>query len=779
MDDRLEAFVMTPLETACLEFCIELLNQKTKVHEYESPLVCAMAVLGRGEQGWRDPDSFPPIISRVLKVARFLVVQKALWLDPQHWEIIQMWVAAAEQGSWTGEAADQELGWLAEDEGYAEGPDPRSSSPSSPPSSNETVPSASQGSAIGRIPRSRMPFQAGVDWMVQRFMVRGQHGPVKVLLDWRTYGLKIHYNTTAPGHVTWMGQERLLYKQMDFTMGQFRSFVHGVVGGAQELMASLLCQPDRGQWPVIPWHSLFDNPTEGAAGWNFLQDSRTPWPVTGRTWLVDRLGAEPAVARAFTTQGAVSPNKLQKYFQQVARFKEKLAVAVHLTGSAPARVPELLSIQHVNTDNNWRRNIFIEDGMVVFVTAYHKGFYASNDVKIVHRYLPREVGELVVWYLWLVLPFVRQLAVTWCQLNPSNPSASSSPSAHRSPYLWAPDVGTGREWSSERLREVLKRESESSIGAQHPLNIANYRDIAIGISRRFLRASSAFPNNVQVEREQEMAALEANEDLDEMGNIADEQAGHSPHVAAMVYGRESTELAGSTTTRRLRFRASSTDWHRFLGFPDLLPDSTVLGKRANPWEEQAINHEEQRRQQLAAMNMEQALQRMTGRPELQLRGVQAPVLKAIQDGASPIMAIMPTGGGKSMLFMLPAYAVPGGCTIVVVPLLSLRADLMTRCQALGISCVSWESRRLPDDAVIVLVTPESTENPDFYTFLNRQRLLRRLDQIVVDKCHVIFVVNAQRGKGRRKLHQLHERSLLRIGCHMTIDPLSVDDSYPL
>jgi hypothetical protein len=28
---------------------------------------------------------------------------------------------------------------------------------------------------------------------------------------------------------------------------------------------------------------------------------------------------------------------------------------------------------------------------------------------------------------------------------------------------------------------------------------------------------------------------------------------------------------------------------------------------------------------------------------------------------------------------------------------------------------------------------------------------------------------AQRGKGRRKLYQLHGRSLLRIGCHMTID----------
>jgi sulfur relay (sulfurtransferase) DsrC/TusE family protein len=37
--------------------------------------------------------------------------------------------------------------------------------------------------------------------------------------------------------------------------------------------------------------------------------------------------------------------------------------------------------------------------MVVFVTQYYKGYNVSGDVKIIYQYLPREVGELVVWYL--------------------------------------------------------------------------------------------------------------------------------------------------------------------------------------------------------------------------------------------------------------------------------------------------------------------------------------------------------------------------------------------
>lgn len=88
-------------------------------------------------------------------------------------------------------------------------------------------------------------------------------------------------------------------------------------------------------------------------------------------------------------------------------------------------------------------------------------------------------------------------------------------------------------------------------------------------------------------------------------------------------------------------------------------------------------------------------------------------MQAIQQGESPVVAVMPMGGGKSILFIVPAFTAPGGTTIIIVPLVALQADIMQRCQELSISCVAWESQRPPNAASIMLVTPKSAVSPDF------------------------------------------------------------------
>ncbi|KAI0568723.1 EntF Non-ribosomal peptide synthetase module protein, partial [Pyrenophora tritici-repentis] len=55
-----------------------LLNHRITRREYDSPLVCALAVLGVKEDGWKGPEQYPPILSAVIKIARFMVVQKGL-----------------------------------------------------------------------------------------------------------------------------------------------------------------------------------------------------------------------------------------------------------------------------------------------------------------------------------------------------------------------------------------------------------------------------------------------------------------------------------------------------------------------------------------------------------------------------------------------------------------------------------------------------------------------------------------------------------------------------
>ena len=70
---------MTEIQQACLSFCIELLNQTIHKREYDMALVCGLVALGVNPsgRGFRGADTYPSILSAVIKVAHFMIVQQA------------------------------------------------------------------------------------------------------------------------------------------------------------------------------------------------------------------------------------------------------------------------------------------------------------------------------------------------------------------------------------------------------------------------------------------------------------------------------------------------------------------------------------------------------------------------------------------------------------------------------------------------------------------------------------------------------------------------------
>jgi len=108
------------------------------------------------------------------------------------------------------------------------------------------------------------------------------------------------------------------------------------------------------------------------------------------------------------------------------------------------------------------------------------------------------------------------------------------------------------------------------------------------------------------------------------------------------------------------------------------------------------------------------LVRFYGNADAGFRGIQEAALRAIIHGDKAfILAIMPTGGGKSLLFMLLVAASWDRVTIVIVPMVALRQDMCERSNEKGIPCAEWDGKRPLYYARIVLATLELAVTPAF------------------------------------------------------------------
>ena len=666
---------LTALESAGLRVWLAWLDDSIGNGEYENPLVSATAILGYDAQlqTWVTPLNYTPKLSAIIKLARILIAMYALEQNPVE-------------------------------------------------------------------PKARLH---SIRKQMTRFGGTQYPSPLNWCMMLRTYGQKIRYTTTAEGSIRWDG-ETISHRRTRFSMHSLRSCVHGLFNQCRHQLLEELLYASTAEVPAIPWASLEDFPAEQQNGFSFLQDPRTQWPVCGEGWLFSRLiqgenqagllgqslidGEDSIEARGWHERS------VKHYMQAIATFKESLVVLVHLTSGQPARGPELLSIRYCNTAAGGTRNIFIEQGQVALVTAYHKGYQVDNSIKIIHRYLPREVSELLIWYLWLVQPFQRQLEVAVCERM------------FGSGKLWEQGA-YDRIWTSDRIRRRLEEATLAGMGVS--VNISTYRQIAIAIARRYLKGEGFIDDRDDEEDVED----------DDTGTAApdhtlDAQAGHTTYISNMIYARAIMEGPGQTKNQRTQFLNASQAWHRFLEFPSAV--EAVSCKRKWVLEEQDACMTRWKR--MRHVNVQTMLQRIAG-SGAEFRGIQAAAISAVQAGVNPIVAVMGTGGGKSLLFMVPALCaaqISGprlGTTVVIVPTISLREDLLARCQRAGLLCTAWNARSPNSHSSIMLVTPEGAVSHGFQDYLNRLKATQQLDRLVIDECHVVL---DNHGSFRPKIQRLHE-----------------------
>ncbi|KAM0720756.1 hypothetical protein Q7P37_004893 [Cladosporium fusiforme] len=529
-----------------------------------------------------------------------------------------------------------------------------------------------------------------------RYLQQTVETPMGEILRWRLLLFKVSGASVGTHEASWDEREEVLtYEDTELRMDQIPSLLASEYQGCSQLLYDDLMLGLQSLRPMNA-QSLVDGVNVETVGWNFAQHRDNATTLGGtESALTKAIERSDQLSRIFLTEDNRSPS----------------GWAWRGDGGQPVRESEFFSMTYRNTQR--RRSIIIRFDRVMVHVQYHKGQQQTGNYKENVRFLARPIERLVLDYIVYIMPlrerFLRQ----------------KSPGQLLSPYLWEKE---GKVWPEGQLTRNME---ESSARACVPrLHVANWRQISVAIVK------TKFASHIEY-----FDPDEGDEDAEETApiiRIMTDQRNHKTRTVNRAYANQAGAVFSNLWDGKVRMGLQASKlWQDFWGVETILKQK----KRGRTEQECRLAKRVAKgiyrpRKPWSAETLLGGVKKLYGNREAAWKSAeQEQALTTIMSWTEQVVAILPTGAGKSLLFMLPCSLPDAGITILIVPLVALHGDMLRRVREMKIDHLEWqpgESR----EASLILVSAEAVSSKEFMKYARRLIAEQKLDRIVIDECHL-------------------------------------------
>jgi len=548
------------------------------------------------------------------------------------------------------------------------------------------------------------------------FLQQTVETPMGEILRWRLLLFRVSKDTVGDHEAFWDESEQVLtYEDTEIHMDQIPTLLESEYRHCRRLLYDDLMFGIKDVGLMHAW-ALKDGANVDIVGWNFTQhrDNEPLLKGAGKT-LLAAIERSDQLCRLFLTNSAHGymwrENAVASYEATVQELLKRLCVLIHISGGQPVRESEFFAMTWRNTQR--RRSITICHERVMIHVKYHKGQQQTGRYKENVRFLAHPVGELLLDYIVYVLP-LRQIFLR-----------QQTPKALLSPFLWEKD---GKVWAEGQLSRSLEDASVRAGVAR--LHVSSWRQITVAVVKtKFASQIGVFEANMDDED-----AEEGEDDI----RIMTRQRNHKTQTVNRAYANQTGASFGNVWDGLIRMALrASTLWQDFWGVETVLkPKKRVRVEEESRLTKRVAMGVYRPRKPWSAEALLGGARKLFSKEDLEWKSAeQEQAITTIMSRVDQVVAILPTGAGKSLLFMLPCTLPDAGTTILVVPLISLRGDLMRRVVELQIGYLEWlpgETR----DAPLVFVSVEAAGTKEFLKYARSLLAQQKLDRIVVDECHL-------------------------------------------